>query len=96
MEPRKRTHLVNELMEEAGLMLKVLTKAMEGQEEEAHLKEEGLHMPEDEPHAPPTCTLEEEHAAWQKVCAALHDIQTQLDRIEQAERARLERATPSA
>src|SRR5262245_8314780 len=96
MEPRKRTHLVNELMEEAGLMMKVLTKAMEGKEEEAHLKEERLHMPDDAQHAQPTYTLEEEHAAWEKVCMALHDIQARLDHIEQAERERIARLTPSA
>ena len=32
MEAQKRTHLVNALMEEARLMMTVLTKAMEGHE----------------------------------------------------------------
>ena len=37
MEPRQRTHLVNELMEEANLMMGVLEKAMEGERrEESH------------------------------------------------------------
>jgi len=37
MEPRKRTHLVNELMEEANRMMGVLEKAMEGERrEESH------------------------------------------------------------
>ena len=31
MEPRKRTHLVNELMQEAHLMMGALEKAMEGE-----------------------------------------------------------------
>ena len=35
MEPQKRTHLVNQLMEEATLMQSVLAKAMEGQRTEA-------------------------------------------------------------
>jgi hypothetical protein len=37
MEPRKRTHLVNELMQEAHLMMGVLEKAMQGERiEESH------------------------------------------------------------
>ena len=31
MEQRKRTHLVNELMDEANLMMGILEKAMEGE-----------------------------------------------------------------
>ena len=34
MEPRNRTHLVNELMQEAHLMMGVLEKAMEGERSE--------------------------------------------------------------
>ena len=37
MEPQKRTHLVNELMQEANLMMGVLEKAMQGERfEETH------------------------------------------------------------
>ena len=37
MEPRKRTHLVIELMQEAHLMMGALEKAMEGERiEESH------------------------------------------------------------
>jgi hypothetical protein len=37
MEPRKRTHLVNELMQEAYLMMEALEKSMEGERmEESH------------------------------------------------------------
>ena len=96
MEPRKRTHLVNELMEEARRMMSVLTKSMEGKEEEAHLKEGSLHMPDNAPYPPSTYTLEQEQAAWEQVCGALHDMQAQLDLIELAERERIERLTPSA
>jgi len=37
MEPRKRTDLVNELMQEANLMMAALEKAMQGERvEESH------------------------------------------------------------
>src|SRR5262245_48065966 len=62
MEPHKRTHLVNELMEEARLMQSAVEKAMEGQQFEA--QHPALHGPQ---HAPGTHRLQEEHAAWEKV-----------------------------
>ena len=47
MEPRKRTHLVNELMQEAHLMMGVLEKAMQGERlEESHPTLHGAHHPQ--------------------------------------------------
>ncbi len=44
MEPRKRTHLVNELMQEAHLMMAALEKAMQGERiEESHPALHGTH-----------------------------------------------------
>jgi hypothetical protein len=96
MEPQKRTHLVNELMEEAMLMKTVLKKAMEGQQVEAQQKEKSQHIVEDEPNPLPTYTIEEEYAAWEKISQALAEIQTGLDQIEHAERQRRERLSPHA
>ena len=91
MEPRQRTHLVNELMDEANLMMGVLEKAMEGQRSEAsHPALHGTHPPQGQ------YSLEDEHKAWGKVLRALTEVQTELDRIEQCEHDRIERLTPSA
>lgn len=91
MEPRKRTHLVNSLMEEAHLMMGVLEKAMEGQRmEESHPTLHGTHRLQGE------YSLQDEHASWEKVLRDLKEIQTELDHIEQSERHRIERVTPSA
>ena len=91
MEPRKRTHLVNELMQEATLMMAVLEKAMQGERiEESH---PALHGTQ---HAQGHYSLEDEHKAWGRVLRALTEIQSELDRIEQCERDRIERLTPSA
>ena len=91
MEPRKRTHLVNELMEEAHLMMGVLEKSMEGQRrEESHPAKHGTHPRQEQ------YSLEDEHKAWGKVLRALTEVQTELDRIEQCEHQRIERLTPSA
>ena len=86
MEPRKRTHLVNELMEEAHLMMGVLEKSMEGQRrEESHPAKHGTHPREGQ------YSLEDEHKSWGKVLRALTDIQTELDQIEHSEHQRIER-----
>ena len=91
MEPRKRTHLVNELMQEAHLMMGALEKAMEGERiEESHPTRHGTQ------HAQGQYSLEDEHKAWGKVLKALTEMQTELDRIEQCEHDRIERLTPSA
>jgi hypothetical protein len=91
MEPRKRTHLVNELMQEAHLMMGALEKAMEGERiGESHPTRHGTQ------HAQGQYSLEDEHKAWGKVLRALTEVQTELDRIEQCEHDRIERLTPSA
>jgi hypothetical protein len=91
MEPRKRTHLVNELMQEAHLMMGALEKAMEGERiGESHPTRHGAQ------HAQGQYSLEDEHKAWGKVLRALTEVQTELDRIEQCEHYRIERLTPSA
>jgi len=83
MEPRKRTHLVNELMQEAHLMMGVLEKAMQGERfEESHPTLHGAHHPQG------SYSLEDEHKAWGKVLRALTDMQTELDQIEQSEHQR--------
>jgi hypothetical protein len=91
MEPRKRTHLVNELMQEANLMMGALEKAMEGERvEESHPARHGAQ------HSQGQYSLEDEHKAWRNVLRALTEIQTELERIEQCEHQRMERLTPSA
>ena len=86
MEPRKRTHLVNELMQEANLMMAALEKAMEGERSEAsHPTLHGAQHPQGH------YSLEEEHKSWGTVLKALTDIQTELEQIEQAEHQRIAR-----
>src|SRR5262249_51526793 len=90
VEPRKRTHLVNELMQEAHLMMAALEKAMEGERiEESQPPKHGTHHPHGQ------YSLEDEHKSWGKVLKALTDLQTELDRIEASEHQRIERSTPS-
>jgi hypothetical protein len=85
MEPRKRTHLVNELMQEANLMMAALEKAMEGERsEESHPTLHGTH------HVQGQYSLEDEHKAWGQILRALTDIQTELERIEHSEHQRIE------
>ena len=85
MEPRKRTHLVNELMQETRHMMGALEKAMEGQRVDAsHPTLHGVH------HPPGPSRLEDEHQAWGKVLRALTDMQTELDQIERYEHQRIE------
>ena len=84
MEPQKRTHLVNELMQEAHLMMGVLEKAMQGERiEESHPTLHGAHHPQG------PYSLEEEHKAWGKVLRALTDMQTELEQIAQSEHQRI-------
>jgi len=86
MEPQKRTHLVNCLMEEATLMQGVLEKAMEGQRTEARQQTlHGTHHPHGE------YSLHDEHAAWEKVVQSLQAVQSELDLIAHAERQRVGR-----
>ena len=91
MEPHKRTHLVNELMQEANLMMAALEKAMEGERVETSFpaKHEARH-------SQGLYSLEDEHKTWGKVLKALTDIQTALEQIEHAEHQRLEGGTSSA
>ena len=96
MEPQKRTHLVNELRQEAALMQAALEKAIAAKQREARQIEESHHITDDEPNPPPTSTLRDEHTSWGKVLRALTEVQTELEKIEQFERQRLERFTPSA
>jgi hypothetical protein len=91
MEPQKRTHLVNELMQEAHLMMAALEKAMEGARTEAsHPTLHGTHHPQG------PYRLEDEHKAWANILKGLTDIQAELEQIAQAEHQRIERLTPSA
>ena len=86
MEPQKRTHLVNELMQEANLMMGVLEKAMQGERfEETH---PALHGTQ---HQEGHSSLEDEHKAWGKILKALTEIQPELERIEHSEHQRVER-----
>jgi hypothetical protein len=83
MEPRKRTELVNQLMDEANLMMGVLEKAMQGQRlEETHPTRPGTH------HAQGQYSLEDEHKSWGTVLRALAEVQTALEQIVQSERQR--------
>ena len=86
MEPRKRTHLVNELMEEAHLRMAALEKAMEGERHEQSLP--ALHRT---PHPHGQYSLEDEHKSWGTVLRALTEIQTALEQIAHSERRRMER-----
>ena len=91
MEPRKRIHLVNELMQEANLMMGVLEKAMQGERvEESFLSHHGS------PHPHGHYSLEDEHKAWGRILTALTDIQTELAGIERSEHQRTEHMTPGA
>ena len=86
MEPRKRTHLVNELLQEAHLMMAALEKAMEGARSEAsHPTLHGTQHPQGH------SSLEDEHKSWGTVLKALTDIQAELEQIEQAEHQRIAR-----
>jgi hypothetical protein len=86
MEPQQRTHLVNQLMDEARLMQGVLEKAMEGQRTEA--RRPNLHGTHN---AHEAYSLLDEQASWEKIMQALQGIQTELEQIAEAERQRVER-----
>ena len=64
MEPHKRTHLVNELMQEATLMRTVLAKAIEATQTEAQQRQESPHITDDELTSPPAHTLQDESTSW--------------------------------
>ena len=91
MEPRKRIHLVNELMQEANLMMAALEKAMQGERiEESFLAQHGTQHPHGQ------YSLEDEHKDWSTILGALTEIHTKLEQIEHSECQRTERVVPSA
>ena len=79
MEPRRRTHLVNELMDEATLMQSALQKSLETRQTRGQSE------------TPAAYGLRQEYASWERVLQGLKVIQAELDRIERAERARIDR-----
>jgi hypothetical protein len=91
MEPQERTQLVTRLLEEATRMQTVLEQAMAAKEQEAAQIEASGHITDDEPLPTPVYTLEQQYDAWEKIARALSDIQTELNRIEQAERQSMQR-----
>jgi hypothetical protein len=91
MEPQERTQLVTRLLEEATRMQTVLEQAMAAKEQEAAQIEASGHITDDEPLPTPVYTLEQQCDAWEKIARALSDIQTELNRIEQAEQQSMQR-----
>jgi hypothetical protein len=91
MEPQERTQLVTRLLEEATRMQTVLEQAMAAKEQEAAQIEASGHITDDEPLPTPVYTLEQQYDAWEKIARALSDIQTELNRIEQAEQQSMQR-----
>lgn len=90
MEPRKRLHLVNELMQEANLMMTALEKAMQGERiQESFLAQRGRQQHQKH------YSLEDEHKDWSTIFRALTDIQAKLESIEHSERERREQSVPS-
>jgi hypothetical protein len=90
MEGHHRTHLVNQLMDEANLRMSVLEKAMEGERhEQSHPALHGT------PHPRGAYRLEDEHKAWGTVLRALTEIQTALEQITHAEQHRMARSRDS-
>ena len=90
MELRQCTHLGNELMQEAHLMMGVLEKAMQGERiEESHPTLHRAHHPQGQ------YSLEDEHKSWGQVLRPLTAMQTELDQIEQLEHQRIAQGTPS-
>lgn len=90
MEPRKRIHLVNELMQEANLMMSALEKAMQGERiEESAPAKHGTQ------HSQRHYSLEDEHKDWGSILRALTDMQAKLERIEHSERERIGQSMPS-
>ena len=91
MEPQERTQLVTRLLEEATRMQTVLEQAMAAKEQEAAQIEASGHITDDEPLPTPVYTLEQQYDAWEKIAHTLSDIQTELNRIEQAEQQSMQR-----
>ena len=91
MEPQERTQLVTRLLEEATHMQTVLEQALAAKEREAAHIEASGHITDDEPTPTPVYVLEEQYDAWEKIARALSDIQTELNRIAQAEQQQIER-----
>ena len=85
MEPQERRQYVTGLLEEATRMQTVLEQAIAAKEREADHIEASGHITDDEPTPTPVYTLEAQYDAWEKIASALSDIQTELNRIEQAE-----------
>jgi hypothetical protein len=85
MEPQERTECVRRLLEEATRMQTLLEQAIAATEREAATIEARGPIPDDAPTPPPVSSLEEQYDAWETIAHALSDIQTELNRIEQAE-----------
>jgi hypothetical protein len=85
MEPQERSQLVTRLLEEATRMQTLLEQAIAAKEQEAAQIAASGHLTDDEPTPTPVYTLEEQYDAWETIAGALSDIQTELNRIEQAE-----------
>ena len=91
MEPQERSQLVTRLLEEATRMQAMLEQAMAAKEREAAQIEASGHITDDEPTPTPVSTLEEQYDAWEKIARAVSDIQTELNRIAQAEQQSMQR-----
>jgi hypothetical protein len=91
MEPQERSQLVTRLLEEATRMQAMLEQAMAAKEREAAQIEASGHLTDDEPTPTPVSTLEEQYDAWETIARALSDIQTELNRIAQAEQQSMQR-----
>jgi hypothetical protein len=91
MAPHERTQLVTRLLEEATRMQTVLEQAIVAKAQEAAHVEASGHITDDEPTSTTVDTVEEQYDAWEKIAQALSDIQTELNRIEQAEQQSLKR-----
>ena len=91
MEPQERSQLVTRLLDDATRMQTVLEQAIAAKEREAAHIEASGHITDDEPTPTPVYTLEEQYDAWEKIARALSDIQTELNRIAQAEQQSMQR-----
>ena len=91
MEPQERRQYVTGLLEEATRMQTLLEQAIAAKEREADHIEASGHITDDEPLPTPVYILEEQYDAWEKIASALSDIQTELNRIEQAEQHNMQR-----
>ena len=91
MEPQERSQLVTRLLEEATRMQTLLEQAIAAKEQEAAQIEASGHITDDEPLPTPVYTLAQQYDAWENIARALSDIQTELNRIEQAEQQSMQR-----